>query len=148
MLSRKKTRGGISPGHIVLWVHPKFPDLNSILREVLDDATSFLSYEPLHPGGYILGDDLITRYTCLNHQVALSVNLPEYAIDNMSRCCHFNGHRINLFDLGSALIGSPQEQIEQVRRVYSLRISTITCEVPVVSISQLEEVINRDVVGI
>lgn len=106
MVPRKKTRGE-SPGYIVLWVHTNFPDLNSILREVLDNTTPFLSYESLHPGGYILGNDLLTRHTCFNHQVALSINLPEYAIDDVSRCCHLDCHRINLFNLGSALIGSP-----------------------------------------
>lgn len=107
MVPRKKTRG-FSPGLIVLlWMHTNFPDLNSILREVLDYATSFLTYESLHPGGHILGNDLLTWHARLNHQVALSINLPEYAIDDVSRRCHLDCHRINLFNLGSALIGSP-----------------------------------------
>lgn len=104
MVPRKKTRGE-SPGLIVLlWMHTNFLDLNSILREVLDNAAPFLSYESLHPGGYILRNNLITWHTCLNNQVALSINLPEYAIDNMSRCCHLDSHRIYLFNLGCTLI--------------------------------------------
>ena len=89
MVPRKKNQGFSLV--LVLWVHTNFPDLNSIFREVLDNTTPFLSYESLHPGGYILGNDLITWHTCLNHQVALSINLSKYAIDDMSRRCHFNG---------------------------------------------------------
>ena len=103
MVPRKKTREDSLV--LVLRVHTNFPDLNSILREVLDNTTPFLSYESLHPGGYILGNDLLTRHARLNHQVALSVNLLEYAIDNVSRCCHLDCHRVYLFNLGSALIG-------------------------------------------